>query len=403
MMQPPRVALFADSFHEVNGVSLTCREFERFAGRRGLPFFSCHAGPETRSWRTGTVTRFEFRRSGLGLQIESDLRFDLLFLRHLEPLIEELARFQPDVVHVTGPSDCGLLGILAAHRLDVPVAASWHTNVHEYGARRFRGKAAWLPTKFADCIAGAIERASLDLTLLFYRMASVCYAPNPEVARMLDARLGKPVEAMPRGIDTVLFSPRNGRRGCGPFRIGYVGRLSREKGVESLVEIERALVAAGEDDFEFVIVGDGGQRAWLERRLKRARFTGVLRGGQLAGEYAAMDLFLFPSKTDTYGNVVMEALASGIPALVTGQGGPKFLVRHGRTGWVYSSPQEAARLIAGLSRRPALLEAMSRRARRQALRSNGWDAVFDRVYAGYSGIPRLAAAGRAACERPVQA
>ncbi|HNY42509.1 MAG TPA: glycosyltransferase [Bryobacteraceae bacterium] len=298
--------------------------------------------------------------------------------------------FQPDIVHITGPSDCGFLGALAAYQLGVPVAASWHTNVHEYGASRLRGVTSWLPAAICEYLVGRIERTALDLTLLFYSLSRVCYAPNPELAGMLANRLRKPVFPMLRGIDTGMFSPRQCRRACGPFRIGYVGRLSREKGIDALVEIEDTLLRAGMRDFEFVITGAGGQRPWLERNLRHARFTGVLKGERIAAEYASMDVFLFPSRTDTFGNVVLEAMASGVPAVVTDSGGPRYLVRHARTGFIVSSPQEAAMRIVELARRPGLLASMSRRARKQALLSHSWDSVFEGVYCGYSNVLRLA-------------
>jgi glycosyltransferase involved in cell wall biosynthesis len=398
-----RVALFADSFHEVNGVGLTCRQFEAFAQRRGLPMFSCHAGPRTRSWSEGSIMRFEFSRSSFGFPIESDLRFDLLFTRHLGALKNALLEFQPDIVHITGPSDCGFLGALAAYQLGLPVAASWHTNVHEYGARRFRGVASRLPARFREFLVRRIEHISLDLTLLFYSLSRVCYAPNPELAAMLAGRLGKPVHLMLRGIDTGMFAPRAGRRPCGPFRIGYVGRLSREKGVDALVEVEEALLGAGLRDFEFVITGAGGQRSWLERNLRHARFTGVLKGEQLAAEYASLDVFLFPSRTDTFGNVVLEAIASGVPAIVTDSGGPRYLVHHARTGFIVSSPREAAKRIFELARRPGLLASMSVRARNHALRAHSWDSVFEGVYAGYSTVLRLEPQSKPALCSAIQA
>ena len=110
----PRVAFFTDSFHEVNGVALTSRQLEGFARRRRYPFFSAHTGQETRVWQEESVTRCELALSGSSFALETDLRFDLRFLRHRASVVEALRRFQPDLVHVTGPSHVGILGVIAA-------------------------------------------------------------------------------------------------------------------------------------------------------------------------------------------------------------------------------------------------------------------------------------------------
>src|SRR3974390_1187775 len=124
-----RVAFFADSFHEMNGVALTCRSLEEFAERRGYPLLSVHTGPETRCWDQGLVRRVELAVSSASFWIEADMRFDVRCLRHRPLLTAELERFQPDVVHVTGPSHLGILGVWASRKRRVPLVASWHTNV----------------------------------------------------------------------------------------------------------------------------------------------------------------------------------------------------------------------------------------------------------------------------------
>src|SRR5579859_6273332 len=142
-MRPPRVAYFPDSFHEVNGVAHTSRNFAAYAQRHHLPFLCVRAGksPSTldpaRQFQT-----LELPRSFAAFGIEKDLAFDPLFGRRLTRVERELLRFQPDIIHITGPSELGMLGAWFAHELGIPLAASWHTNVHEYAARRLH----WLTT-----------------------------------------------------------------------------------------------------------------------------------------------------------------------------------------------------------------------------------------------------------------
>jgi glycosyltransferase involved in cell wall biosynthesis len=163
--------------------------------------------------------------------------------------------------------------------------------------------------------------------------------------------------------------------------LGYVGRLSIEKNVALLARVERELAAMGMTGVRFLIVGHGSEEATLRRELAQAEFAGVLRGAWLAEAYANMDVFVFPSHTDTFGNVVLEALASGVPAVVSGDGGPKYVVRDQETGFV-TEDDRFAEAIAELVRDRARLDGMRLQAREYA-QGCSWDAVFDRVYAGY--------------------
>jgi phosphatidylinositol alpha 1,6-mannosyltransferase len=133
-----------------------------------------------------------------------------------------------------------------------------------------------------------------------------------------------------------------------------------------------------------LIVGHGDEEASLRADLAQAYFTGVQRGEALAQSYAEMDLFIFPSETDTFGNVVLEALASGVPAAVTTGGGLKFMVDDGVTGVVRPAAQ-LTDAICGLANDKAGLRGMGQAARAYAMTCS-WDAIFDDVYAGYSGL-----------------
>jgi glycosyltransferase involved in cell wall biosynthesis len=375
----PRVAFFTDSFHEVNGVALTSRQLQAFAARRGYPFFSFHFAPEAAVRQNEELTVCEMPRSRAAVGLERDLAFDPLFLRHRGVLRERLRAFAPDLVHVTGPGDACILGAWLAHELGVPLVMSWHTNVHEYAARRLLRH---LP--HAHALARWVEERSLDASCRFYRLGRVLLAPSPELCRMLEERTGRPVHRMPRGSDTVLFDPRKRTRARNDRRIvlGFVGRLSPEKNVRLLARIEDALAATLGREVSFLIVGGGSERGWLESHLRHARCAGVLTGEALAQAYADMDIFVFPSETDTYGNVVVEALASGVPAVVTCGGGPKYIVRHGETGLVASDEAEFIRHTRTLIENDELRATMGIAARRAA-EAQSWDAVFDGVYAAY--------------------
>jgi glycosyltransferase involved in cell wall biosynthesis len=208
------------------------------------------------------------------------------------------------------------------------------------------------------------------------------FAPNPELVHLLETRTGRPAHLMLRGVDTTLFSRCRRTRDRDELIIGHVGRLSAEKNVRLLVDLENILTEEGIANYRFLVVGEGRERAWLRKNLRRADLPGLLRGVPLAQAYAEMDVFVFPSETDTYGNVTTEALASGVPAIVSARGGPKFLVREGIDGFVAGDVAAFARAVITLYRDRELLACMKLRAREAAERRS-WPAVFESIYENY--------------------
>lgn len=382
-MTAPRIALFADTFHEVNGAARTCREWVAFARRQGLPFLCFRWGKQTATWEEGPVWSVELVRSRLSLPIDPDLRFDARFLGWLNIIEAEVRRFRPDFIHVTSPGDLGILGAIVAARTGYPLAASWHTNLHEFAARRILGACSWLPAAARRNLADQAERFVMGCVCWFFARAQVLFAPNPELVGMLRARTGRPVYLMGRGIDSELFHPGCRSRADSGLVLGFVGRLMPEKNLRLLPSVAARLRAAGVEQFRFQITGAGSERAWLERNLPHAVFTGLLSGAALARAYADADIFLFPSRTDTFGNVVQEALASGVPAVVMNEGGPRFIVRHGATGLVAASDEEFCQAAVMLATNERLRHEMGRAGRRQ-VESQSWDSAFEEVYEGYA-------------------
>ena len=382
MSTPPRIALFSDSHYEANGVARTTNALEDYARRRGLPLLSVHAGPETRTVQDGSIVRLElgrWRATSFGL--EHDLRFDLALWRHVGAVRRALDHFQPDVLHFTGPSDIGQLGVFLGYRLGIPMVGSWHTNLHEYAGRRARLN--WLPEAIRESVRRVVEQRTLDACVLFYKIPRVVLAPNDDWLRTLEDRTGKPVFRMSRGVDANAFSPAKRTRTDAVLNIGYVGRLSPEKSVRTLAAIEHALAADGQSaHVRFTIVGDGTEREWLRRHLRRATFTGVLRGEDLAAAYADMDLFVFPSQTETVGNVVLEAMASGVAVVAMAQGGPRFVSSPGHSAILAGDHPEMIEAVRLLVRDRERRDAMRTDARAWAL-GRSWDAIFDGVYRAY--------------------
>jgi glycosyltransferase involved in cell wall biosynthesis len=383
----PRVAYFPDSFHEVNGVAHTSRHFEAFARRRNMPFLCVRAGTRTPNLvEEGNIWTLELPRSFLSFALEKDLRYDPAFLRHIPLIGQVLTRFQPDLIHITGPSELGMFGAAFAHRRGIPLAASWHTNVHEYLARRSGRFLRCLPKAPSEATGQMIEDLTMAVAAKFYSTARVLFAPNPELCALLERKTGRSCHLMPRGVDAELFHPS--KRGRNPndrdFVLGFVGRLSVEKNVALLAQVQDELERMGVTNFRFLIVGHGGLEDWLRQRLPRAEFAGVLKGEPLSEAYADMDLLVFPSHTDTFGNVVLEALASGVPAIVTPHGGPPTIVRDGVTGRIVPDADFAA-AVAGVLANPERHATMRQDARSYALTAT-WDSVFEGVYAAYESV-----------------
>lgn len=388
----PRVAFFADSFHEVNGVALTSRSLEEFARKRGYPMLSVHTGSGGVWAEEGAVARCEVEMSPFSFGLEKDLRFDMAFPRHFGAVRRAMERFQPEIVHITGPSHIGITGAIMAWRMKLPLVASWHTNVHEYAGTRLAHLLMWLGGGLAGRLGQWAERGSLEAAARFYRLARVTLAPNPGLVAMLEERTGRPCRLMRRGVDTAFFHPGRRAREDGDVVVGYTGRLSPEKSVRRLAAVAEALKRAGVERFRIEIAGHGGEREWLVRNVACLRDHGVLRGEALARAYAGFDVFAFPSETDTYGNVVQEAMASGVPCVVMASGGPASIVTDGVDGFVCATQARFLEAVATLCRDEALRKAMGERARTAAMGAS-WERVFEGVYGAYRealGIPAAA-------------
>jgi phosphatidylinositol alpha 1,6-mannosyltransferase len=365
MTRVPRVALFCETYHEINGVALTARQLVAYAKRHNFPLLAIHGGKIPGKHEEGSVRQIELKRSWLSVGIERDLEFDFAFCRYSNLIRKELVDFQPDVIHITSPGELGELGVYLSRQLKIPLVASWHTNFHQFAARRLQKLIGFLPPKIVRPTVAWSQQRGLRILLWFYGFAKVTLAPTPPQVEWLEKELSKPSFLMPRGVDPEVFNPQHRTVNDGILRLGFVGRVTPEKGVRMLRKIEQAL-----------------EVGWLKRRLKHGEFTGVLRGEALARAYANMDLFVFPSKTDTFGNVVQEAASSGVPAVVTNEGGPRFLVVPGETGYIAEQDTDFVAKVVQLAHNRELIKQLGAAAR-QRMAGISWDAAFDKTYAAY--------------------
>ena len=382
MKEVPRVAYFPDSFLEVNGVAMTSKRLIGYARKNGYPFLCIHAGRNTEAYEEDTIRYLSLKRSPVAFRMDEDLAYDPLFQRHTGRVLQELLDFEPDILHITGLNDVSIVGAYLAWKLQMPLLGSWHTNLHEFAARRLMKIFGFLPTSTVQKMTGLAERKIMDGAVLYYKMPKVVLSPNQELVDLLAKGTGRRSYLMTRGVDTEKFAPEKRTANDGKFRLGSVGRLRAEKNVRLLVDLERRLLDAGKTNFEFLIVGEGNEREYLEKNLRHAVFTGFLEGEELSEAYANMDVFLFPSETDAFGNVAQEAHASGVPAIVTDKGGPKFIVKHDETGFVAKDVDEFTGYTIQLMNDPEKLHQMKVKSREAAL-SRSWSSVFDSVYDAY--------------------
>ena len=379
----PRVALITDSFYEVNGVARVSREFAAYARQHNIPLLSIHPGVRKARTQEGSVTTVELPRSPIRLALDGNLAFDFLISRYADSISKAITDFGADLIHITGPGDFGMVAAYLSHKLHVPLFASWHTNLHEYAGRRLSTITPFLPAATRAKLSTAASRYALYWLLKFHQVPRVIFAPNQDLVNLIHQRLGRETYLMPHGVDTDLFSPRRRTSQSEVFTLGYVGRLTPEKNVRLLAEIEKKLLATGCGPFRFLVVGDGLDRQWLQAHLKTAEFTGFLSGVDLARAFADMDLLIFPSETETYGLVVIEAMASGVPVAVSNVGAPKYQVRHGIDGFVADDADCYVAAAMQLMGDAQALDQM-RHSASEASKSRTWAHTFEELYSRYA-------------------
>ncbi len=364
-------------------MAMTSKRFVKYVQNRGYPMICIHAGEKTEETVEGSVINFCLQRSALSIPMDEGLKYDPLFQRYRNTALKKLIEFKPEIIHITGLNDVSILGAFLAWQMKLPLLASWHTNLHEYAARRFAKLLWFFPERIINPVSSFIEKKVLQGSILYYKMARMILAPNQELLDILTQGTGREGRLMLRGVDTNFYSPDKRSVNDGIFRFGYVGRLRPEKNLRLLAKVENCLLEKGKENFKFLIVGEGSEREWLAENMKTAELTGFLEGEALAQAFANLDVFLFPSETDTFGNVVQEANASGVPAIVTSKGGPKFLIRHGKTGFIAKDENEFIEFSMKIMEDSQMLSEMKKEARLHAL-SRSWESVFQSVYEAYT-------------------
>ena len=289
----------------------------------------------------------------------------------------ELEAFRPTVLHVTVPDILGLSALRAARKLDCPVVGSYHTRFDTYC--RYYGM-------------GWLEGTVVNYLRYFYNSCEHVYAPSAAMAQILgDQGIGRDIRLWSRGVDRELFNPSRRdmewRRSLGigddEVVLTFVGRLVLEKGLEHFAKVHHLLTKRG-IAHRFLVVGDGPARGKIGEWAPDAIFTGFQDGEDLARAYASSDIFFNPSITEAFGNVTVEAMASGVPPVCSRTAGHISMLDEGKTGFLTTPDdmEEAADRISALSRDPGLRQRVGAAARMASQRFS-WDTVMNNIYSYY--------------------
>jgi glycosyltransferase involved in cell wall biosynthesis/predicted metal-dependent phosphoesterase TrpH len=358
---PPRVALIADGIGSTHGVSRTIQEIRQ----RGVP------GAEIEV--VGTDPEVDRRLAAVA---EVDVPFYpglRIGVPSLPAAVQALTEGDFEIVHVCSPGPAGIAGALVAKALGLPLVGSYHTELVAYAGLRSGRQ------QVAQAMAGAVAT--------FYHACDVVLSPSAASDEAL-AQIGMPAERVlrwDRGVDTSRFDPglRTRRPDDETIRVLYAGRITSEKGVDLLAE---AFMAAAKQDprLRLCLAGGGPEQERLAALLgSRASFLGWLTGQDLAQAYADADVFLFPSATDTFGQVILEAQASGLPVIAVAAGGPLSLIEDGVSGLLRpAEPRALAQALLELAASPLRREALARAGLR-AVAERTWERALARLAAGY--------------------
>ena len=363
-----RIALVTETFPpEVNGVAMTLGRLVEGMLQRGHALQIVRPrqpGVEAPGPRAGLD---EVLSAGVPIPSYGNFRFGLPSKNRLLALWQQM---RPDVVHVATEGPLGWSAVTAARKLQLPVTSSFHTNFDNYSGHYGLG----------------LLKTPIDAYLRkLHNRTMATLVPTPAMVYALQARGYRNVSVLSRGVEIAQFSPA--RRSSGlraSWGVGeqdvvalYVGRLAREKNVAAVLAAFAA-VQARQPTARLVLVGDGPLRKALQDSCPQAIFAGVRQGEELASYYASGDLFLFPSMTETYGNVVPEALASGLAVLSYAHAAAAHLIRQEHNGVLVPLGEEAqfVQAAAALASHPQRLQALRLNAP-ASVAHLGWAAVVD--------------------------
>jgi glycosyltransferase involved in cell wall biosynthesis len=371
VLQNRKRAWFTDTLDDVNGVATTIRKMTAAAVAAGEKLIVVTSRQKL---TVNDIPIKNFRPIGEFELPEYELQ--RLSFPPIMQILDYIQREQFTEIIISTPGPVGLTGLLAAKMLNLQTSGIYHTDIPEYvrilTEDRFLESLAW---SYMHWLYGQVDTVFVNSEQ--YRKCWIDRGFAPEKLQIL-----------PRGLDTDLFHPRRRDltfwRGAGvngkEVRLLYVGRISREKDLGVLAAAYKKIRKAGHP-VKLYLVGHGPYSETLAAALPEAVFLGYLTGEALAKAYASADVFVFPSTTDTFGNVILEAQASGLPVIVSDLGGPKELVEDGTTGIITKAldADDFARAIERLSGDAKMRSRMGEQARQRVI-DRSWPGAFRKFW-----------------------
>ena len=368
-----RIALVTSSYNYIaDGVALTLNRLVGYLERQGAEVLVFAPTAEKPAFtHNGTIAPVP----SMPLPGRPEYRF---VLRMPGGVKQQLLDFKPDIIHIAVPDLLGHAALALATANNIPAVATYHTRYETY-LRHY-----WYLAPFEGLLTKILRR--------FYGACREVYVPSDSTRDVLLADgLKNNFKPWPRGIETDRFNPAN-RSAAWRAQLGigeeelvvlHVSRLVREKRLDMLTAALKQVTVP----HRVVIVGDGPDRGFVQAQLPHAIFTGFLGGDALTAAYASSDIFFFPSDSESFGNVTLEAMASGLPCVCADATGSRSLVVDGQTGFLSPADDAAsfARHITALAQDKALRERMGLSARARAL-TFSWDETLARMLGYYRAL-----------------
>ncbi|WP_349408234.1 glycosyltransferase family 1 protein [Pseudalkalibacillus sp. SCS-8] len=373
-----KIALFSDTYYpQVNGVANTLHRLVSYWERQGI---DCKVIVPKSGTTEDLYASQTHSLPSMRFLLYKECRVALPYNRGVT---QELLAFQPDLIHVATPFSTGLFGMNHGKKYGVPMVASYHTNFDHYlSYYHLQWATNWL-WKYLHWF-----HSNFDQT----------YVPSHDTLDHLTKKGFDKLSIWGRGVDTALYHPG---RCSDEFKkkynipgthllLTYVGRLAPEKDIETFINIIRTFPKEWQDQVSWMIVGEGPSEEVMKETLhsySNVRFTGYLRGEELSQAYRASDLFIFPSPTETFGNVVLESMACGTPVIGADSGGVRTIIQDGTNGYLVTPGRSQAFIdrILFLLKHPKILKRFGKMSREYAL-SQSWNTIFAKLTKEYMEI-----------------
>lgn len=371
--QSAKIALFTDTLHEINGVAVTIKRILQTARERGIDCTVITCSNQEESLENGVMN---FQAIGdFSLPEYSEIK------QHFPPVLNVINFLEQNDfnrIHISTPGSMGCLGLFLGKLMQLPVTGTYHTDIPQYVNKLTEDE--------------SLERAAWTFMTWFYSQMDEITVPSEATRKQLEQNgiQGGKIKLLPRWVNTDFYSPRHQDIAFYQTTVAdvgmkflYVGRVSKEKNLQLLAESFRQVYLLN-PDARLIVAGDGPFREELESLLHGLPvvFLGFVEGRELAKAYASADVFVFPSTTDTWGNVVLEAQASGLPVIVTDQGGPKELMADLKTGLVVTANDRESLMQAMLYflENPTQTKAMGEAARQFTLTEGPQEEFYSTIF-----------------------